>query len=61
MGTVFVDYIIVAVRVPFVDLLLAALLPGISLLLLIVALANHAPGISATDKKGRIRELEQAA
>lgn len=61
MGTVLVDYVIVAVRVPFVDLLLAALLPGTNILLFIVALANHEPRISATDKKGPIRALEQAA
>jgi glycosyl transferase family 87 len=61
IGTVFVDYIIVAVRVPFVDLLLAALLPCTSLLLLIVALANYPPAISATDKERPIGELEQTA
>jgi hypothetical protein len=49
------------VRVPFVDLLLAALLPCTSLLLLFVALANYPPAVSATDKERPIGELEQTA
>ena len=43
MGTVFIDYAIVVIRKPIVDLPLASVLPISTLLLLILALANYAP------------------
>ncbi|MFZ0805032.1 MAG: glycosyltransferase family 87 protein [Candidatus Sulfotelmatobacter sp.] len=61
IGTVFTDFAIVAIRKPLLDLLLAAIVPITTFLMLIVALANYEPIRMGDGPQDPVADLTPAA